>query len=97
MAKLVRVDEDENGTESEESVEAQVNEELVEQGESLGVAFGCIDGRCGSCRVEIISGMENLNKRTQEEKDMGLEDGENYRLLCQCRIKNKDGLVKVRV
>lgn len=92
MAEIARVDE--NG-EIEEIVETSLNDELVEPGEKLGVAFGCIDGRCGSCRVEIVEGMENLSELTQNELDIGMTKDEQYRLLCQCKI-NK-GLVKIRI
>jgi len=93
MAEIARVDET---GKVEETAEAFIDEELVDQGEKLGVAFGCIDGRCGSCRAEVVEGMDLLNDRTQEELDMGLDEGESYRLLCQCKFK-KDGLVKIRV
>ena len=93
MAKLARVDE--NGK-IEETVEASLDEELVDQGEKLGVAFGCIDGRCGSCRVEVVEGMENLTALTKNELDAGMTKDEPYRLLCQCKIK-KEGLIKIRV
>lgn len=91
MAKLVSIDPD--GAEEERDI--PVNEEIIDQAEELGVPFGCTDGRCGSCRAEIVEGMDLLNERKQEELDMGLDDSETYRLLCQCRLK-KEGLVKIR-
>ncbi len=93
MVELARVDE--NG-EIEEVVEASLNDELVEPGEKLGVAFGCIDGRCGSCRVEVIEGIDYFSELTKNELDAGMTEDEPYRLLCQCRIK-KDGLIKIRI
>ena len=92
MAKIVRVDE--NG-EIEESIDVSSDEDLVDAGEKLGVAFGCIDGRCGSCRVEVVEGMENLSELTQNELDIGMTKDEPYRLMCQCKIKQ--GLVKIRI
>ncbi|MBS3066817.1 (2Fe-2S)-binding protein [Candidatus Pacearchaeota archaeon] len=93
MAELARVDE--NG-EIEEIVEAPLNDELVEPGEKLGVAFGCIDGRCGSCRVEVTEGMDNFSELTKNELDAGMTKDEPYRLLCQCRIK-KGVLIKIKI
>jgi len=93
MVEIAGVSED---GEVEEIVEASLNEEIVDAGEKLGVAFGCQDGRCGSCRVEIVEGMENLSDLTKNELDAGMTEDEPYRLLCQCRIK-KDGLIKIRV
>ncbi len=54
--------------------------------EKLDVPFGCDDGKCGSCVIEVVEGMENLTDRTKAENEMGL-DG-NLRLGCQCRIKS---------
>lgn len=70
------------------------NFDLMDKSEELGVAFGCQDGRCGSCRVEVVEGMDNLTSRTENEKDILGEDDKN-RLLCQCKIK--EGVVKIRV
>ncbi|MBS3092616.1 (2Fe-2S)-binding protein [Candidatus Pacearchaeota archaeon] len=97
MAKLVKIDTDADGNEVEEVKEVKDNDnfDLVDRAEELGVAFGCQDGRCGSCRVEIVEGMENLTKRTQNEFDAGLMEDEPFRLACQCKIKQ--GLVKVRI
>ncbi|MBI2629067.1 (2Fe-2S)-binding protein [Candidatus Pacearchaeota archaeon] len=97
MAKLVKIDKDDAGNEIEEVKEVKDNDnfDLIDRAEELGVAFGCQDGRCGSCRVEVVEGMENLTERTQNELDAGLMEDEPFRLMCQCKIKQ--GLVKVRV
>jgi len=60
------------------------------QAESAGIPFGCTEGICGSCRVEVKEGEDNLNDLTQEEIDMGMSKTE--RLACQCKIKS--GIVK---
>lgn len=59
--------------------------------EELGVPFGCNEGFCGSCLIEVVEGGENLSERTEEEELMGLDDG--FRLACQCFIKK--GVVKI--
>tara|TARA_Y100000310_G_C20575834_1_gene760358 strand:- start:21 stop:290 length:270 start_codon:yes stop_codon:yes gene_type:complete len=89
MAKLVQIDE-----KKEKEVKDNDNFDLIDQAEELGVAFGCQDGRCGSCRVEVTEGMENLSKRTQNEIDL-LDDDPVHRLVCQCKIKS--GTVKIRI
>jgi len=101
MPELIRIDDKplekvskDASEESREVVSGDVDD-LIDKAEELGVPFGCTDGRCGSCRVEVISGMENLSDRTQNELDMGLDESENFRLVCQCKIK--DGTVKIRV
>jgi len=58
----------------------------------MGVVFGCEDGLCGTCLVEVESGMENLSERNEAENNMGVEG--NNRLTCQCKIKQ--GLVKIK-
>ena len=59
--------------------------------ERLGVNVSCRAGICGICRIEILSGMENLNEKTEEEKELEL-DGRT-RLACECVIKS--GEVKI--
>lgn len=63
--------------------------DIVDQcGASL--PFGCRMGSCGTCRVIIEQGIENLNQRTQEEEDLfenftSVRDDE--RLGCQLIVK----------
>ncbi|HJZ19224.1 MAG TPA: 2Fe-2S iron-sulfur cluster-binding protein [Candidatus Nanoarchaeia archaeon] len=56
--------------------------------EELGVLFGCEDGICGTCMINIVSGEKNLSDLTQAEKD--LERDLKNRLACQCKIKKGD-------
>ncbi|MCB9362878.1 (2Fe-2S)-binding protein [Candidatus Woesearchaeota archaeon] len=72
--------------------EIQDGGEIREACSELGVAFGCEEGFCGTCLVEVVDGAENLTPRTDKEEDMGLEG--NQRLACQCRIKQ--GNVKLK-
>ncbi|MEM4366841.1 MAG: 2Fe-2S iron-sulfur cluster-binding protein [Candidatus Anstonellales archaeon] len=54
-----------------------------------GVLFACKAGTCGSCLVNVVSGMENLNEPNETEK-IGLElfaTKPTQRLLCQTIIK----------
>lgn len=51
----------------------------------LGVPFMCRRGKCGTCKIKIISGGENLSIRNIAEDMLGLE--ENERLACRCHIK----------
>ncbi|MEM3074634.1 MAG: 2Fe-2S iron-sulfur cluster-binding protein [Candidatus Pacearchaeota archaeon] len=100
MAKIIRIDEIiefESKEINEKEVKENNNQDLIDKAEELGVPFGCTDGRCGSCRVEIIEGMENLSERTKNEIDMGFDESDNFRLICQCTIKNKNGIVKIKI
>ena len=81
--------------ETNKEAEVRINDksDLIKKCEEVGVIFGCTDGKCGSCRVEIVEGMENLTERTDEEKDLLTDD--KYRLMCQCKIKS--GIVKIKI
>lgn len=65
---------------------------IKEACEELGVPFGCKEGICGTCYIEIVEGMENLSQLTAAERDMAVEEG--FRLACQCRIKK--GIVRIK-
>ncbi len=67
-------------------------EPIKEACKQLGIPFGCENGLCGTCYVEVVSGMENLSERTEAEQQMGID--EKHRLCCQCRIKK--GEVELR-
>ncbi|MDA1353398.1 MAG: 2Fe-2S iron-sulfur cluster-binding protein [bacterium] len=82
MAKLIINDEE---------IQIEDGQKIVETIENAGVPIGCSNGVCGTCEVEVLEGMENLNELTEEEEDLGMEG--NKRLGCQCVI-NK-GSVKL--
>ena len=43
-------------------------------------------GQCGTCIVEIVSGMENLSPPTQTEQRKLKKKPDNYRLACQTLV-----------
>ncbi|AYN39046.1 ferredoxin [Streptomyces dangxiongensis] len=62
----------------------------LERGTSQRVIpFGCQQGACGACVIEVLDGFDALGEMDPEEADF-LEDlgqtGGNYRLACQCRL-----------
>ena len=66
---------------------------IAEVCEEAGVPFACTEGICGTCVIEIESGMEHLSPQTQEERDfLGEQDRE--RLACQCKLLH--GCVKIK-
>ena len=67
-----------------EELDVPENEKFVDQIEEAGVPIGCSNGVCGTCEVEVLEGMENLNEVTEEEEDLGMEG--NKRLGCQCMV-----------
>ena len=50
------------------------------------------DGACGTCRIEVVSGWENLTPPTPDETYKELDPP--YRLSCQAKLKG-DVVVKV--
>ncbi|MEM3113029.1 MAG: 2Fe-2S iron-sulfur cluster-binding protein [Candidatus Pacearchaeota archaeon] len=92
MAVIIRVD---NNGNPEDFREVSDGDVPWDEAEELGVAFGCQDGRCGSCRTEIVEGSENLTELTQNELDAGINNEEPYRFMCQCKIKS--GIIKIRI
>jgi len=84
---------------TEKSAEVEPGELLLEAGEKAGVEMeaGCFNCSCGTCVVEVVSGMENLEEPTPEELDVldsWNRDPEKYRLTC-C-VKVKSGPVVIR-
>ena len=76
----------------EKEVNVEDGAQIREAAEQLGVLFGCEQGFCGTCKIEVEEGMENLSEVNDKEEEMGLPEG--YRLACQCKIKQ--GLVKIK-
>jgi len=58
---------------------------IIEEGTKADIPFGCQDGMCGTCVIDVLEGKENLGQLTQEEKDLDLKV--EKRLACQCKIK----------
>ena len=59
--------------------------------EEMGVLFGCEDGICGTCMIDVVKGEKNLSDITQPEKD--LERDEKHRLACQCKMKKGEVVI----
>jgi len=62
---------------------------LAELDGKCGILFACKAGSCGSCKVRVVKGMENLEPPNEAEKaglaTFGTDPSE--RLLCICKIK----------
>src|SRR5687767_2123584 len=81
------------------SAEVAAGETLLEAGEKAGVEMeaGCFNYSCGTCAVEVVSGMENLAEPTPEELDVldaWNKDPDKYRLTCCVRIKQGEVVIK---
>jgi len=84
MAKII-------SAKNNEEKEIQDGSSIKNAAEELGVLFGCEDGLCGTCMIDVVEGEENLSNLTQAETD--LERDKKHRLACQCKIKK--GYVKI--
>jgi ferredoxin len=81
------------------SAEVQSGELLLDAGEKAGVEMeaGCFNCSCGTCVIEVVSGMENLEEPTPEELDVldsWNKDPEKYRLTCCVKVKNGDVVLR---
>ena len=73
------------------SKDVKDGDKIKNAAEEMGVLFGCEDGICGTCMIDVVSGENNLSELTQPEKD--LERDRKQRLACQCKIKKGDVVI----
>ena len=83
----------------DKSAHVEPGELLLEAGEKAGVEMeaGCFNCSCGTCVVEVVSGIENLEDPTPEELevlDSWNRDPEKFRLTCCVRIKEGDVVIR---
>lgn len=81
------------------TAEVPPGELLLEAGEQAGVEMeaGCFNCSCGTCVVEVVSGMENLEEPTDEELDVldqWNKDSATHRLACCVRMKDGDVVIR---
>lgn len=78
----------------QQQIELKDGNKVRDSCEQLGVPFGCRSGFCGTCKIEILEGENNLNELNREEQDMEDRD-DKHRLACQAEIKH--GTVKIKI
>ncbi len=81
------------------SAEVPAGELLLDAGEKAGVEMeaGCFNCSCGTCVVEVVSGMEGLEEPTAEELDVldqWNKDPEKYRLTCCVRVRSGEIVIR---
>lgn len=84
MAKIIR-------KKTGQEIELEDGDFIQDACDKLGVPFGCQNGLCGTCMIDVVEGEDNLSELTEEEET--LERDRNHRLACQCKIKK--GEVKI--
>jgi len=73
----------------EKSIEVADGDSIKDACEQLGVLFGCRNGFCRTCEIEVLEGYENLTEISENEEFIMLDYPK--RLACQCRLL-KDGV-----
>ncbi|MBL9128749.1 MAG: (2Fe-2S)-binding protein [Verrucomicrobiales bacterium] len=81
------------------SAEVPAGTLLIEAGEAAGIDMeaGCFNCSCGTCVVEVVQGMENLEAPTSEELDVldqWNRDPEKFRLTCCVKVRDGDIVVR---
>lgn len=70
----------------DEEIEVPDSSPLWEPCENMGVPFSCKDGTCGTCKIRVNEGMENLSPYNDKEKNLLGEQMGTVRLACQLKI-----------
>lgn len=91
MATVIFADE---GTSIEVPDGSRLQDAIDEAG--ADIPFGCREGDCATCIIEVISGMEFLGTPNENEEVTLMDDERErgIRLACQCRISS--GSVTIR-
>ncbi len=71
------------------NLSAILYDELERQ--ALSLPHGCLAGSCGSCRIHVVNGIENLSPMGAVETDTvnsikNLYPGKNVRLSCRAKV-----------
>ncbi len=63
------------------------------------VPYSCRSASCGTCRVQVLEGLDGLSEIEDEEQDVLdiFGDGPDVRLTCQIKLAEPVGKVTLRV
>ncbi len=74
--------------------------DICEKVAEVALPFGCRSGTCGSCRIEILSGKNNLKLPGAMELDTltRCQDSDSVRLSCRAHLdKSSNGTLEFKV
>lgn len=73
--------------------------DLADEHPATAVPFSCRFANCGTCRVEVVEGLDLCEPPTEREARVRriFSDGPSVRLACQLRVGGGDGVVRLRV
>lgn len=83
----------------EATAQAEAESTVIEAAANLArpIATGCADSTCGTCRVEVLEGAENLFPAQDARERATLKDnGFPTNLRLGCRVQVNSGIAKVR-
>ena len=85
-----------NGTEN--TCQATAGQTILTAAGGLAkpIASGCSDSTCGTCRVEVLEGAENLPEQAATERRALKENGYPTTMRLACRTEILSGSVKVK-
>ncbi|WP_353569937.1 2Fe-2S iron-sulfur cluster-binding protein [Candidatus Albibeggiatoa sp. nov. BB20] len=68
----------------------------VSEKEGSGIVYGCKEGDCGTCIMDVLEGWENLNQPSVVEDKILRENaaGRHQRLACQAQVLGGKIVVK---
>lgn len=73
-----------------ESISVPAGTRLIEVSEQVGagIIYGCREGDCGTCMMEVLDGWSNLSEPSVLEEKVLRENmaGRSYRLACQAQV-----------
>lgn len=65
---------------------------IIEECIKKDIPFGCQDGMCGTCVIDVLDGEDNLSEVSEQEKQLDMT--KNKRLACQCKLKSGSVTIK---
>lgn len=73
--------------------------DLTDEHPAAEVPYSCRSASCGTCRVEVIEGLEALSPIEDDEREVleVFEGADNVRLCCQIRLAHDCERVVLRV
>jgi ferredoxin len=73
--------------------------QAIAESSGSSIPFGCRDGECGTCIINVESGAEFLTPKNDKEKAVLAKiccQSDKARLTCQMKIEKPNGVVRLK-